>query len=94
MLDMLGSGYVIEHCVAEINKRNRADNFRYYMADCAAGVLIRLGVKDVKRLYDFEHSMPEDDRTPEEIIDDITARAGLKVVKKHERISPDGDTGA
>lgn len=82
MLDMLGSGYVIEHCVAEIKKRNRADNFRYYMADCAAGVLMRLGVKDVKRLYDFEHPTPEDDRTPEEIIDDITARAGLKVVKK------------
>lgn len=79
---MLGSGYVIEHCVAEIKKRNRADNLRYYMADCAAGVLMRLGVKDVKRLYDIEHPTPEDDRTPEEIIDDITARAGLKVVKK------------
>ena len=94
MLDMLGSGYVIEHCVAEINKRNRADNFRYYMSECVAGVLVRLGVKDIKTLYEIEHPTPEDDRAPEEIIDDITARAGLKVVKKHERISPDGDTGA
>lgn len=90
---MLGSGYVIEHCVAEINRRTRAENFRYYMADCAAGVLMRLGVKDIKTLYEIEHPTPEDNRAPEEIIDDITARAGLKVVNKHERIGPDGDAG-
>lgn len=50
-----------------------------------------LGAKDIKTLYEIEHPKPDDNRTPEQIIDDITARAGLKVVKKHERIGPDGD---
>lgn len=67
--------------------------YRYYMTDCAWGVLKMLGAKDVKRFADIIDPKPEDNRSAEEIIADITARAGLKVVKKHERISPDGNAG-
>ena len=65
------------------------------MSDCMAGVITALGGKDVKRLYDILHPAPVDNRTPDQIVADITARAGLKVVKHtDERIGPDGDAGA
>lgn len=64
------------------------------MSECAAGVLVMLGAKNMKTLYEIEHPTPEDNRSTGEIINDITARAGLRVVKKRECISLDGDAGA
>lgn len=58
-------------------------NFRYYMADCAAGVLMRLGVEHVPRLYDLDHHQAaeiEDNRSAEEIAHERLERMGIKVV--------------
>jgi len=41
-----------------------------------------VGVKINRRYYDIIHPEIVDNRTPDEIVADITARAGLKVVKK------------
>lgn len=51
------------------------------------------GAKNVVRYYDILHPAPIDRRSSTEIISDITARAGLKVVTHNGRNVPDGDTG-
>lgn len=79
---MLGSGYVIEHCVAVLAKERKTEEYQVYMTDCVAAIAKGLGAKISRRFYDIIHPTARDNRTPQEIIADITARAGLKVVKK------------
>ena len=89
---MLGSGYVIEHCVSVFKEKKRQEVFNVYLTDCLAGILIGRGAK-IKRYYDILHPAKNDNRSPNEIVDNITNRAGIRVVKSHERIEADGDTG-
>ena len=91
---MLGSGYVIEHCAAAIKARNQDEGYRIYTTDCLCAVVSALGGQHVLRFADWLHPKPEDNRDAQQIVADITARAGLKVVDDiNERIEPDGDAG-
>ena len=80
---MLGSGYVIEHSVAAISRKNRREAFEVYVADCLRLSAMGMVAKGVTRFYDILHPAPVDDRDPKEIVAEITAKAGLKVVKKN-----------
>lgn len=46
------------------------------------GIGKSLGITYKQSLHEMLHPKPVDDRTPQEIADDIAKRAGLKVVKK------------
>ena len=63
------------------------------MTDMLRAVTIGLGAKSVTRFYDILHPASVDNRSADEIIADITARAGLKVVKRNERNVTYGDAG-
>ena len=61
------------------------------MSDMLRAVVVGLGANNVKRYYDIIHPAPVDNRSAKEIVADITARAGLKVVgKDNERNGTDG----
>ena len=90
---MLGSGYVIEHCVAAVRRKSRQQAYEYYTTDIFRALAMMLGAKSVKRYADiFEHKA-EDTRSPDEIVADITEKAGLRVVRDNERDESDGDAG-
>lgn len=91
---MFGSGYVIEHCIAAINADRIDSIYRSYVSDCLQAIAKCWGVQVSKRYADIIKPAQKDNRTAQEVVDDITMRAGLKVIKKHERIKPDGDAGA
>lgn len=64
------------------------------MSDMLRAVAVGLGAKNVTRYYDILHPAPVDNRSANEIIADITARAGLKVVgENNERNGTDGHAG-
>lgn len=79
-MDELGRGYVIEHCVAALRAKARRDAYEFYTTDLYRAIAMSLGMKGVKRFAEIVEPKPEDTRSAEEIVEDITARAGLKVV--------------
>lgn len=83
---MCGSGYVVDHCIAVFDDIRKKETAVSYIADCLKAIGKSVGVKIPKRLYDVIHPAPVDHRSAAEIAADIAAKAGLKAVKKHERI--------
>jgi hypothetical protein len=81
MLDLLGSGYAIDHCIAAFNAKQDELNFRIYMSDAAAALvnMFSSGGK-LPRYWELLHPEKKDNRTGEEIAMDIITRHGLKVV--------------
>ena len=94
MLDLMGSGYVIEHAASAALTRDRVESFMVYVTDCLRATIMGLGAKNVKRWADIIHPPKTDNRSAQDIAADVTARLGLKVVNKHERNDPDGDAGS
>lgn len=82
MLDLLGSGYVIEHCVAAFLQRRRREIFEDYIADCANLAASLSGQHFTKSLHDMRHAKqePEDKRSPKEIMDERIKKYGITVV--------------
>lgn len=78
---MLGSGYVVDCCIAAVNAKREEMNYRIYMSDIAM-MYINAHIKGegMPRFYDIIHPKAEDKRTGREIADDILSRHGLKVV--------------
>lgn len=83
-MDALGIDYLIEHCVAAISRRNRREAYEVYVADCLRLSAMGMVAKSITRLYDILHPAPVDNRSADEIVADITARAGLKAVNKKQ----------
>lgn len=81
MLDLMGSGYVIEHCVAAHNSRIRQETFEDYVSDVLYYISRQLGGKLDKRLHDLRHPAPVDERPPQEIMDERLQKFGITVVK-------------
>lgn len=80
MVDLMGSGYVVDHCISAFSERQERRNFETYITDVGAA-LINMWTKDkYPRYYDLIHPQKEDNRSGEEIAADIIARHGLKVV--------------
>lgn len=80
MLDLLGAEYVIEHCVTVYSARQRQEAYQVYTTDCLSAIAKGLGAKVDKRYYDIIHPKPVDNRSAEEIVDDIVKKMGLKEV--------------
>ena len=84
MLELMGSGYVVEHCVAAFAERLETKAFRNYMADgmkCVSETLANYygGAFLENRLADLMNTDAEPEMTGDEIALDIITRAGLKV---------------
>ena len=77
----MGRGYVIEHCVSTLNSIRREENYRIYLTDVlrwiskGVGYKIKLGYADF--LKSMENSQEVEERTPDEIINTIRAKAEL-----------------
>lgn len=71
LLDLLGSGYVIDHCVSAFLKEQREELYQIYVTDSlkAIGHLNR-------RFADYFNKPKKEERTAEEIIDGIKKKLG------------------
>lgn len=82
---MLGSEYVIDHCVLAFNIQCRRESLEYYVTDAlkviSESVAERIGGRYMEeRFADLMNgTIQKDDRTADEIAADIIERAGLKV---------------
>lgn len=83
MLDLFGSGYAVEHCVSALLKSKENERCIIYMTDALYYIMHMMNGKEViPRYYDVLHPAKKDERTAEEIADDIIKRNGLKVVSE------------
>lgn len=81
LVDMIGSGYVVECCISALNRKTELRNFQTYITDAAYLIMRALGYKgDIPRYYELMHPQPKDERTAEQIAEDVLAKHGLKVV--------------
>lgn len=77
----MGRGYVVEHCVSTLNAIRKEDNYRIYLSDVlrtiakGVGYDIKLGYADF--LEKAKKGQEEDERTPDEVINAIKAKAEL-----------------
>lgn len=89
MLEILGKGYVIEHCIAFLKEKNEAKSFRIYVTDALSAIcentthylgtqgMVDCGRTITKRWVDVLNpppEKPEDNRPSEEIAADIWSR--------------------
>ena len=82
MVELLGSSYVIDHCEIAYTERQHQKYYDIYVTD-SLYALIQLGSSgkaEMKRYYDYLYPKKEDNRSGQEIADDIIARHGLKAV--------------
>lgn len=80
MVDLMGSGYVVDHCMSAFSERQERRNFEIYITDVGTILVSRLTGQEYPRYYDLIHPEEQDNRSGEEIVADIIARHGLKVV--------------
>jgi len=84
MLELFGSGYVIEHCIAVFKNKQEERLYRSYVAECLkttaqmagrnAGVEVQ--IVDFREINGW---VKNDARTGDEIAADIIKRAGLRI---------------
>ena len=85
MLELFGSGYVIEHCIAVYSEYSREEAFRVYMTDAVMclgeSIANAYGGQYMQMRYaDLFDKEAEDERTADEIAMDIIERAGLEII--------------
>ena len=77
----MGRGYVIEHCVSTLNSIRKEENYRVYLTDVLRVISKGVGYEIKLSYADFlkkaKDSQEEDERTPDEIINTIKAKAEL-----------------
>lgn len=81
MLDLLGSGYVVDCCIAAINSRRERDNWQTFMADVGTIVVRMLGGKEMPRFADCIKQPDKDEKSGADIAMDVIKRHGLKAVE-------------
>lgn len=84
LIEILGRGYIVEHCISLFKKNQEEHAFRKYVADAVhfmnEAVYKRIGGRCHKNTFsDFIDRKPEDNRTGDEIAMEIIKKAGLKV---------------
>ena len=80
---MMGSGYVIDHCICAMRAMRIEEEFRYYVTDTlmyiSESVANALGGSYLQgRFADMFKEKVEDERTGDEIALEVIKRAGLK----------------
>lgn len=83
MLELMGSEYVIDHCICAMRAMRIEEEFRYYVTDSLMyineSVANALGGTYLQgRFADMFKEKAEDDRTGDEIALEVIKRAGLK----------------
>lgn len=80
MLDLMGKGYVIDHCICEHNKRVQEDDYRTYMTDLMKGLADFVGLQVNIRYADLYRTQAEQEteKTGDEIALEVINRLGLK----------------
>lgn len=76
----MGSGYVVEHCVAALSAKRERELYETYVADSLFYIAQGHGVTLNRRLYEIRHPAPVDDRPTEEIVNERLAKMGITVV--------------
>ena len=79
MLDLMGSGYMIDYSINSLNRQRQRENYEQYVAE-ALSRIVGVYYKGFPHYWDMIHPRKEDERTGTEIAEDIIARHGLKVV--------------
>lgn len=89
LLDLLGNGYVIEHCIAVFQKAEQEKLYRIYTTDClklisenTAGFVN--GKAMSKRFYEIaynDETSKQPEKSAEEIVEEVTKNAGLVVIE-------------
>lgn len=78
MLELIGRGYAIEHCVSFFNKKREEQRFKYYLTDAIRILTYNTSMKArgvmEKRYCDLINrtSQKEDNRTAEDVIKNIS----------------------
>ena len=97
LLDILGSGYVIDHCVSAIIKKNKEKLYQKYIAESFKNVndniasiasALSKGKADVKSVISFDelekrikNKTKKKEKTGDEIAEEVIERLCKKVVK-------------
>ena len=82
MLELIGRGYVIEHCVSTLNAMRKEDNYRVYVTEVLRGISKSVGCEVKLGYADFLEKSKRrveraEERTAEDIISAIKAKAEL-----------------
>lgn len=80
MVDAIGKSYIVDYCRHKALMLREQRNYQIYITDGIAGLIRMWSKSKVPRYYDLMHPQPKDERTGQEIADDIIAKYGLKVV--------------
>ncbi len=84
LLEIIGRGYVIEHCISLFNKKIREERYKVYVSDTLKLINDNLakavGGNVIKARYaELLDKKKEDTRTGDEVARDVIKRAGLKL---------------
>ena len=95
LLELMGSGYVIEHCISALSELRREKTYQYYVADALKNINDIVaktfsGPYMTSRLYEMNGNSVKThvEKTGDEIAMEIIKRAGLK--PKGEEVREDG----
>ena len=79
MLELFGSGYVIDHIIAEHNNRMRNNAYKVYVTDLLKCLAESWGATVDNRYADIIAEPPkDDDKTGDEVALEVIERIGLK----------------
>ena len=53
LLEIMGKGYVIEHCISFFQKENRQKTYQYYVTDLLCGIARKQGLNISERFRDL-----------------------------------------
>ena len=84
LLDMIGRGYVVEHCVSSFNKRQKELAFQIYVTDTLKSIDEKLfntfgGTAYKDRFIDRITSEKKPVKSGDEIAAEVIKKAGLKL---------------
>ena len=81
MLELYGKGYVSDFCISLFLKEQEQKAYQMYITDCLRILVNSMGCKLNARYIDIIEPKPEETRTADEIIEQVT-NSILKCGKK------------
>ena len=81
MLELFGKGYVVEHCIAFLQRQRKQEELTFYVTDALMYISqntanVAGGKALQKRFYDVINAKPEETRTAQDIINNIKKKLG------------------
>jgi len=75
LLEIMGKGYVIEHCISFFQKENRQKAYQYYVTDLLWGIARKQGLNISERFRDLVEPK-KIEGNPKKIISNIKNKLG------------------